>query len=140
MRRKFTATLSLYIAGMIMLVFAMLPHHHHNSFICFNSSHCEQTAENSTKSDSHEHDPFSHEGGCVKHLFQTEIERGISLRHDDSCHGACHHFTIPAFVLAGFINALLFETTTDAFPDAQDEALPSVLYAADLSGRAPPFI
>lgn len=138
MRKRITTILPLYLACIILLAFVVFPHHHHTDYICFNVSHCGTQQAEPTQQHSHEHDPFTGDEGCMKSLFQTEIERSLSLNHHDTCQAHCHHFTISLFTLAGLVDCLLFETTADDFPDSRDEMLPSVFYATDLSGRAPP--
>lgn len=136
MKIKLTAILPLYLACMVMLAFAVLPHHHHSEYICFTTLHCEATPE-ADGHPSHDHGPFAGEEGCVKHLFQTEITRNLSLDHTNSCQGHCHHFSISLFTLADLFS---FKADEDApLPDiAYHEKLHGVLYAATRAGRAPP--
>lgn len=140
MNKKVTAKISLFLAGIVLLVFAVFPHHHHADYICFNLAHCSQSAE-TTHHCSHEHDSHSDEEGCIQYLFQTQVERTLSISHSDNCQdGHCHHFTFLLSTLTGFLNGVLLDSVTDKYPDIRDEALPNVLYAADLSGRAPPCV
>lgn len=141
MRIKLTAILSLYFACMIMLAFAVFPHHHHSDYICFAATHCPETA--GTDHHSHEHDPFAGEEGCVQHLFQTEITKSLSLDHSKICpDGHCHHFSIALFKWAGLMNLHALEADNDvSLPDIiYYEKLHGVLYTTDLSGRAPPAL
>lgn len=143
MRKKVAAILPLYLASMIMLAFAVFPHHHHAEYICFNSTHCEQTVpdkEDHSK-EHHDHDPFTEDGGCVQHLFQTEITKSLSLTHSDNCGGNCfHHFAISLFTLSGIMDILSLEAHQEVLPDKVFlEKLHSVLYTTDRAGRAPPF-
>lgn len=136
MRKKITAILPLYLASMIMLAFAVIPHHHHSEYICFNTTHCE---EGIPEEEEHDHD--AGETGCVKYLFQTEITKSLSLAHSDNCQGGhCHHFIFSSFTLAAIMDILSLEIHQDVLPDnAYHEKLHSVLYTTDRAGRAPPF-
>lgn len=139
MRRKIAISLPLYIASIVMLVFIVLPHHHHDDYICFNTSHCEKPVD-ADHGKSHEHDPFSGGEGCVKHLFQTEVTKNLSLNYNDNNPvGNGHHFSISLFTLAGSIDPLLFELRSNLFPDACNEFFRSVLFTSDKAGRAPPI-
>lgn len=138
MRKKRTALLPLYVAGLIMLAFAVLPHHHHNEFICFTVSHCSETPV--TEQNQHHHDPFSTNEGCVKQLFQTQVTRNLSI--DDNCpSGHCHHFITPMFMSMAIFDILSIQASNDKFPDTfYREKLHSILYTTNLAGRAPPSL
>ena len=90
MHKKLKVILPLYLAGMIMLAFAVLPHHHHKEVICFTPAHCTETAE----TENHRHDSDIPHEGCVRQLFQTQVTRSLSLS-DDCPDGHCHHFIAP---------------------------------------------
>ena len=115
MHKKLKVILPLYLAGMIMLAFAVLPHHHHKEVICFTPAHCTETAE----TENHRHDSDIPHEGCVRQLFQTQVTRSLS--------------------------SLIFEILSlDAgnyiLPDtAYREKLHAILRTTDLAGRAPPF-
>lgn len=135
MRKKLTAILPLYLAGMIMLAFAVFPHHHHDRFICFNTTVC-HSAENS---EHHTHGNSSGES-CVKHLFQIKMNRNLSLH--DSCHeGHCQHFVLP-FLLSAEIFRLLSLNHTEEGKSVPvyRETLHPVDYISPSTGRAPPTI
>lgn len=134
MRKRLTALLPLYIAGIVMLAFAVIPHHHHNELICFTVSHCGETSD----TEHHHHDPFAANEGCAKHLFQTQVTRSLSI--DDDCpSGHCHHFITPMFLATGIFNIRSIQAGNDKFPDTSyREKLHSILYTSHLGGRAPP--
>lgn len=135
MRKKITAILPLYLAGLIMLAFAVFPHHHHHEYICFTTTHCVEQGEGET----HHHDSSSEHEECVNQLFQTQITRGLSLT--DCCQdGHCHHFITPLFLASAIFELLSLNAANDILPDtAFREKLHSILRTTDLSGRAPPF-
>lgn len=130
---KWTAILPLYFASVIMLAFAVFPHHHHHTFICFNSTECTET----TTEEHHDHGPYAGES-CVKHLFQTEVTRSLSL--NDTCSdGHCHHFITPFFLSTDIFQLLSSEIVNEVLPgNPYRERLYSAIYTADITGRAPP--
>lgn len=136
MPKKYTVLFFLTLASLTMLVFAVLPHHHHEEYICFNTIHCED--EGTTHQHSHDDSPFNDKGGCVRNLFQTQVSRIQSLEH--SCtDGHCHHFTRTLFLMSDILTLLSLEAETKIFPQIlYEEKLHSACYTSDLSGRAPP--
>lgn len=134
MRKKLKVIFPLYIAGIIMLAFTVLPHHHHNELICFTPAQCTEM----TETESHQHDQIPHEG-CVKQLFQTQITRNLSLS-DDCPDGHCHHFTVPLVLSSLIFELLSLDAGNYTIPDTgYREKLHTILRTADLAGRAPPF-
>lgn len=133
-RKKIAAILPLYLAGIIMLAFAVLPHHHHNEYICFSNTHCAPVEEAS-----HQHDePAPAHEGCVKHLFQTQVTRNLSL-HDNCAEGHCHHFIVPLILSSVIFELLSLEAGNNILPGTSyREKLHSILRTTDLAGRAPP--
>lgn len=135
MRKKLKAILPLYFAGIIMLVFTVLPHHHHDELICFTPTQCIET----TGAASHHHDANLPHEGCVKQLFQTQITRSLSLS-DDCPDGHCHHFIIPLALSSLIFELLSLDAGNYILPDtAYREKLHAILRTNDLAGRAPPF-
>lgn len=139
MLRKFTAIFLLSLASAVMLAFAVFPHHHHQEYICFTTTHCQNEAEN----EQHSHDDNSDSNsshGCVKSLFQTQISRGLSLEHH--CEGGhCHHFTVSLFLAANILELLSIEAENQYFPDDYYlEKFHSTCYISNLAGRAPPYL
>ena len=135
MHKKLKVILPLYLAGMIMLAFAVLPHHHHKEVICFTPAHCTETAE----TENHRHDSDIPHEGCVRQLFQTQVTRSLSLS-DDCPDGHCHHF-IALLTLSSLIFEILsLDAGNYILPDtAYREKLHAILRTTDLAGRAPPF-
>ena len=137
MLKKYTAITFLSFASMILLAFAVFPHHHHQEYICFNDIHCEQ--ESPEAHHSHEDGPFSNSGGCVKHLFQTHISRSQTLVH--SCEeGHCHHFILTPFLPSDLLAILSLKAESKIFPlfSYYKEKLHHNSFVFDFSGRAPP--
>lgn len=136
MLKKITAILFLSFASMIILAFAVIPHHHHQDYICFNSLHCE--GHPSSEQHSHDGEQDGHEHSCVKNLFQTQISRIQSSVH--SCDdGRCFHF-IQTLFLSSDILSLLSQKADETLmpPSYYKEKLHSACYISDFSGRAPP--
>ena len=137
MFRKFTALLFLSLASIIMLAFAVVPHHHHQEYICFNSIHCEK--QDSPTPHSHDEAPEDSDHGCVRNLFQTQISRVQTLAHP--CEdGHCFHFIQALFLSSDILTLLSLEAenkTTSFTP--YEEKLYSACYTSDLAGRAPPY-
>lgn len=135
MHKKLKVILPLYLAGMIMLAFAVLPHHHHKEVICFTPTHCTETAE----TENHRHDSDIPHEGCVRQLFQTQVTRSLSL--SDNCpDGHCHHFIAPLTLSSLIFEILSLDAGNYILPDtAYREKLHAILRTTDLAGRAPPF-
>lgn len=135
MHKKLKIILPLYLAGMIMLAFAVLPHHHHKEVICFTPAHCMETAE----TENHRHDSDIPHEGCVRQLFQTQVTRSLSLS-DDCPDGHCHHFIAPLALSSLIFEILSLDAGNYILPDtAYREKLHAILRTTDLAGRAPPF-
>ncbi len=68
-KRRITVFVSA-IAGLVFLLFTVLPHHHHHSQICFQNFHCQvhndEAADNSLPG--HKHDPKNEPDQCVLKL------------------------------------------------------------------------
>ena len=136
MHKKLKVILPLYLAGIIMLAFAVLPHHHHSELICFTPAQCTESTETAT---SHDHDSNLPHEGCVRHLFQTQVTRSLSLS-DDCPDGHCHHFTAPLILTSLIFELLSLDAGNYILPDtAYREKLHAILRTNDLAGRAPPF-
>lgn len=136
MLKKITAILFLSLASIIILAFAVIPHHHHQDYICFNSLHCEGHTSSEEHSHDGEHDSYAH--SCVKNLFETQVSRTQSSVH--SCDdGNCFHFTQILF-LSSDILSLLSQKADETLMSRPyyKEKLHSAYYISDLSGRAPP--
>lgn len=136
MVRKIVTIFFLALASMTMLAFAIMPHHHHQEYICFNRVHCEQDVP-----DGHHHhdtDPVDSGHGCVRNLFQAPVSRIQSFDHTCS-EGRCHHFSAILFLVPDL--SALFAFTTDGriccHPVFRERLYDSV-YISDFTGRAPP--
>lgn len=137
MLKKYVAIFFLSVASILMLTFTILPHHHHQEFICFTTSHCEDH----TQHDTHSHDegPLSNHRSCVSNLLQTEISRFENPIH--CCKdGDCHHFILLPFLQPD--RQTLFSLSADRSFRSHclyQEKLHPVRYISEFSGRAPPY-
>lgn len=135
MIRKFTAITFLSIASMIMLAFAVFPHHHHNEYICFAVSHCQDEGE----AGQHSHDTGNSNHGCIKNLFQPQNNRGQHVDSQDE-EGTGHHFTIPLSLVSHVLEFLSSKAEPQGHHDNfYQEKLHPACYISTLAGRAPPF-
>lgn len=135
MIKKIASISSLYLAGIILLVFVIFPHHHHEEFICFTTSHCCETA----APENHQHQSHSDNEGCVSQLFQTDVYQ--NSRQLTSGEGSDpHHFTISLCTLAEIILILSFGATRNIFPVPRNEVFDKLLIADRKATRAPPVI
>ena len=134
--KKFTAILFLAFTTLVMQAFAVFPHHHHQEYICFATSHCPQDAEH--EQHSHDHDTQKSNPGCVQNLFQTQLSRTLTLEH--SCgEGHCHHFIHMPFLAADILEFLSYEAENIPFSSlCYREKLHAACYTSDIAGRAPP--
>lgn len=133
--KKFTAILFISLASMIMLAFAVIPHHHHRDYICFETSHCESGSpmEGDT---SETNSPDTHHN-CSKNLFQAQIIRNSSALHSFD-EGS--HFIETLFVLSDILNFLSLEAENKfRFFEFYREKLHATCLIYDFSGRAPPY-
>lgn len=62
MKRKVTAIIFIFIANILMVATAVIPHHHHQDRICFQASHCQDKDHHN-----HEHDNNNDLDCCVLH-------------------------------------------------------------------------
>lgn len=136
MRKKIAAILPLYLAGMILLAFAVFPHHHHESYICFNAIHCQ--AENNGEQ-AHHHNETSEKGHCVQYLFQTDhVKTSARYLEEAGEKGIPHHFM---FICCTFTQRLSVSFPANApnlLPDASDDILRQLLLSSSEYTRGPP--
>ncbi len=138
MVKKYTAIFFMSLASIVMLAFTVFPHHHHQEYICFATTHCEN--ENSATNTRHSHDegPLNEDLGCVRSLLQTKISRVQSLEHSCAA-GHCHHFTIALFFIEDIFQLLSNKAESKTFPEnPYREKLHSICLISELAGRAPP--
>ncbi len=137
MGKKITAIFFLTLASMVMLAFTIMPHHHHQEYICFNNVHCE----NESPDGQHNHDsaPIHTNHSCIRNLFQTQISRTQSLEHS-CCEGHCHHYIMVLFLVPDLSGLSLSEPEKQVLPHSvYRERLHSSVYISDRAGRAPPY-
>lgn len=135
MLRKITAILFLTFASMVMLAFAVVPHHHHQEYICFNEEHCSDELPGIPHS--HDTEPVQTNHGCVKNLFQTQISRHQS---PEQSYNNGHWLLWAPFLLP--------DDSSLSLPVLNRQNLSFTLYRknfrslyciSQLSGRAPPY-
>lgn len=137
MRKKITAILPLYLAGVILLAFAVFPHHHHDSFICFNAIHCE-TADTQDEIP-HHHSESSEKGHCIQYLFQTDHVKTFSRNLSDQGEDLLsHHFTFICCTLTEVLSISFLAHAPDLLPDAGDDILRQLLLSSHKFTRGPP--
>lgn len=133
MRKKLTVLLPLYLASLILLVFSVFPHHHHDSFICFNTVH-----DLSTEHSQHHPHPGIPEKGCnVQYLFQTDDFKSFSRNPVQSeetavpfaffCCTLTEHLSIPCPV-----------HSPDLWQHAVDDTFRQLLFSSPEFTRGPP--
>lgn len=137
MRKKLAIILPLYLAGMILLTFAVLPHHHHKNYICFNVTHCETP---SGEDNHHQHDADSEEAACISHLFQTQINSSSSksVFGENHEHIPFHHSLFSCYILTETIGLPVSVVESVSYPKAPDENFRMLFLTADKASRAPP--
>lgn len=135
MGKKLTAIIPLYLATFILLAFSVFPHHHHDSFICFNTIH-KFSAENPQH---HSHPEIPEKECHIQYLFQTDnvktVSRYLSQEED----------TLIPFA---FFCCILTESpslphpahATDFLPDATDETFRQSLFYFHKVTRGPPHV
>lgn len=133
--RKFTAITLLSIASMVMLTFAGFPHHHHNEYICFSITHCQDEGEN----EQHSHDIGGNNHQCVKNLFQTQINREQNIEHQSE-EDAFQQFSLSLFLVSNILEFLSAKAEQQCDSDSYyQEKLHTVCHISALAGRAPPY-
>lgn len=139
MLKKYLAIFFLSLASMIMLTFTILPHHHHQAYICFTTSHCE---DHDARHENHSHDegPLSNHQSCTGNLLQARIGRLQNLEPDYQ-EGQVHHFILIPFLQPNIL-ALLSLRADEIFRPQflYREKLHPVCYISEFSGRAPPVL
>lgn len=135
MSKKRTAISALYLAGMILLAFAVLPHHHHGTFICFNTCHCHTGSDQAQHG--HRHFPLGDEAGCVHKLFQaqphTVSNRSIEKDSQRELFPLFSWYCIPNETTGSY-----YEPGSYSFLPSRDENIPPFYLLCILPGRAPP--
>ncbi len=135
MLRKFTAIFFLSLASMIMLAFTVFPHHHHQEYICFATSHCQ----NDHGQQTHSHDAGNSSHNCVNTLFQTQLNKGHHSE-DQLFNGNHFPFTFSDCLIADLLDFFSLRTENqNHFTSYYQEQLHSSGYISERIGRAPPF-
>lgn len=136
MRRKLAAILPLYLAGVLLLAFAVLPHHHHDSFLCFNATHC--VAEEDECHTSHRHTESPEKGDCIQYLFRTEqakiLSRHLSQGGDET------PFPLVSFycILPELLSVPFPTDTPIPLPEVRDDKPYRLLLSSHKLTRGPP--
>lgn len=140
MLKKYLAIFFLSLASMIMLTFTILPHHHHQAYICFTTTHCEDHDHARHENHSHDEGPLSNHRGCIGNLLQAGIGRLQNIETDYQ-DGQIHHFIVIPFLQPNIL-ALLSLRADEIFRPQflYREKLHPVCYISEFSGRAPPVL
>jgi hypothetical protein len=84
MKTKKTAFLFLLVANLVLLVHAVIPHHHHSLEICITDSNCQDACENHEHSNSNcDHTGNETDDCCV--LNQLILLPGNNMRQETNC-------------------------------------------------------
>ena len=143
MKNRVAATIFLILANLVLFVHAVIPHHHHESELCFDAfNKTEQTTDNCCESDEtkHHHDSDKDEDGC----FLTHI---IALNYGEVKQGIRVDFVSAGFNTNNFAMAILSDrnsaiSSPDYFIEiiSHDRRPNYFSLACRASGlRAPPF-
>lgn len=131
--KKYVTLFFLMLVNVVMLGFTIIPHHHHEQYICFNLNHCSQN--HPVHSQSHSHDEEN--GSCVNHLFQTQVNRqGNNSEHQENN----DHLSFSSLFLDSERIELHIELLAGKLLATipYKEKLHSELYLSIQAGRAPP--
>lgn len=86
MKNRIAATIFLIMANLVLFVHAVIPHHHHESELCFDTfAESEETTDYCCESDEmkHNHDSKKDEDGCfLTHIIALnygEVKQGIRV-------------------------------------------------------------
>ena len=130
-----TAIFRISVASIIMLAFAVIPHHHHGDYICFEATHCESGAPIPGHTPE-KNIPDTHHS-CGRNLFQTQPIRNSSSSHslDEG-----KYFIETFFILSDLLNFLSSEAENKLlFSGFYREKFHATCFIFDFSGRAPPY-
>ncbi len=131
MGKKITVILPLYLASLILLAFSVFPHHHHNSFICFNTIH-----HFSAEDPQHHPHPEIPEKGChIQYLFQADNIKTFSRSLLEG--NTTFHFTF-SFIPAEPLSIPLPIAALGLFQRNDNEPLPQLLFSSHKFTRGPP--
>lgn len=135
MRKKLTVILPLYLASFILLAFSVFPHHHHNSFICFNPIH-----KFSAEYPRHHSHPELPEKGCrIQYLFQADniktFSRYTAQSEDTPAPDAFFCYTLPEC-----LSLSCPAHSPGVLPDAADDRFRQFLFSSHKFTRGPPRI
>ena len=141
--RKF-ALAFLFLANLIIVAHAVIPHHHHERIVCIISEHCSNDAEahaHLAEAPHHSHDGNNNAENCtLKQLLVTppHNSRGVSgLIANDQNNNSFPEF-VTTLERPGIISSLLSQRISNReFPDIQ---LRSIRWITSSHGlRAPPL-
>lgn len=123
---------------MVMLTFTVVPHHHHQDYICFNTFHCENGHECQDHSHNEKNTDKNHD--CVRNLLQTQISKtqsiseqngeGQDISYLQTFFLASHCLEIREQEATSYINSIV----------PYQERLHAVGYVGAQAKRAPPTI
>lgn len=138
MKKRTTAIIPMYVAGWILLLFAVLPHHHHQAFICFNTSHC---TDNHPEKHSHDNAFPVHNSNCINYLLQTDQIKQLSRSADDSGENALPFPLLSfCFLLAESPSVFPYFIPAETFPEQKDDPIPTLLLTSSYPTRGPPAL
>lgn len=141
MIRKITAYGFMLLASMVLLAHTVIPHHHHQSVACFESTHChdhDQNDQNENTTGNHRHDDDSSSNECILKqvvaLTSTQEKLiKVCVRHSDNL--------INGFAIASDSGAAIQASVSfpvNLVPDSDSYLFPAATIPLGL--RAPPAV
>lgn len=82
MSNRITAYIYILLANIILLAFAVIPHHHHDVKVCFTSYHCQNNAKESKHNESHQHDGPNSDNNNCKFIHAVSISTSYQSKNN----------------------------------------------------------
>lgn len=144
MIKRTTAAIFVSLAGILMLVHAVVPHHHHYSEICFQKTHCEN--EQSTESENtpdRDHDSNNNDRHDVCVLNAPAVLPAGQDNHECKCISYTYKHAGAMFSITAILNSEQKHFIQDIKSDDSSQGIISISQLPDYSSvglRAPPLV
>lgn len=138
MINKITAYSLIFLANIVLLAHAVLPHHHHKQQVCIEQTHCAGDAishSHSTTGHNHQHDETNSEACILKQAVIIPTSQARLLNNCDNCSDNHNHdFFIPSYFGLETLQPITVTVSTVS------EFTFSSYITSSLGLRAPPIV
>lgn len=139
MIKKITAYSFIFIANILLLAHAVLPHHHHEQQVCIVQTHCANDASShspTTTEHNHQHDGTNSTSCILKQAVVLPTSQARLLINCDNCTDNHNHY----FFILSFFGLETLQPITVSVPTVPEFAfLFSSRITSSIGFRAPPM-